>query len=136
MAFPAELHFSTFISAFMAVLAYGMENAPPPCISTVAELRHALKAVDKSVRTYLRFHARDLAPYSQKVRELLVCTMYHGLEEATYKLALAVAGVWRLHPLTPPPPGAGPAFQHPVFDQLLALVEQGTANSLLSRTDL
>ena len=33
MALPGELHFSTFISAFMAVLAYGMENAPPACIS-------------------------------------------------------------------------------------------------------
>ena len=136
MTLPAELHCITFISAFTAVLEYGMENAPPACISTVSELRHALEAVEKSVRTYLHFHARDLAPYSQKVRELLVRAMNHGLEEATYKLALAVAGVWRLHPLTPPPPGAGPAFQHPVFDQLLALVEQGTANSLLSRTDL
>ena len=85
------------------------------------------------MRTYLQFHARDLAPYSQDVRQLIVRAMNHGLEEATYKLALAAAGVWRLHPLTPPPPGAGPAFQHPVFAQLLALVGEGTANSLVSR---
>ena len=83
MGLPAELHFSTFISAFMAVLEYGMENAPPACISTVAELRHALEAVEKSVRTYLQFHARDLASYSQNVRELPVCAMNHSLEEAT-----------------------------------------------------
>ena len=133
MGLPAELHFSTFISAFMAVLEYDVENAPPACITTVAELRQALEAVEKSVRTYLQFHSRDPAPYSQNVRELLVRAMNHGLEEATYKLALAVAGVWRLHPLTPPPPGAGPAFQHPVFAQLLALVGEGTANSLVSR---
>ena len=63
MTLPAELHFSTFISAVMAVLEYGMENAPPACISTVAELRHALEAVEKSMRTYLQFHAPDIAPY-------------------------------------------------------------------------
>ena len=62
--------------------------------------------------------------------------MNHGLEEATYKLALAAAGVWRLHPMTPLPPGAGPALQRPVFSQLLALVEEGSANSLVSGTDL
>ena len=60
---PAELHFSTFISAFMAVLTHGMENAPPACITTVATLRYALEAVEKSMRTYLQFHAPDIAPY-------------------------------------------------------------------------
>ena len=58
-ALPAELHFSTFISAFVAVLEYGMGNAPPASITTVAELRYALETVEKSVPTYLQFHARD-----------------------------------------------------------------------------
>ena len=46
MALPTELHFTTFISAFMAVLEYDMENAPPSCITTVAELQHAFEAVE------------------------------------------------------------------------------------------
>ena len=59
MGLPAELHFSTFISASMAVLEYGMENAPPACISTVAELRHALEAVENSVRTSRPTHKKS-----------------------------------------------------------------------------
>ena len=81
-ALPAHLHLSTFISAFIAVLGYGMENGPPACISTVSELRHALETVEKPVRICLLFHALELVPYSQQVRELLVCAMNHGLEDA------------------------------------------------------
>ena len=136
MVLPAELHFSNFMAAFMTVLEYGMEDAPPACTTTVATLRHSLDTVEKSVWTYLQFHAHDLAPFSQKVRKLLVTAMNRGLEEATHKLALAAASVWRQHSLMPPPVGAGPTFQHPAFAQLLALVEEGAANSLVSRIDL
>ena len=132
MALTAELRFIPFISAFMAIPEDGMEKAPPAGTAKVAELLLALEAVEKTVRTYLQFHTRDLAPFSQNFRELHVCAMNLGLEEATYKLTLEEAGVWKLHPLTPPHPDAGGTFQKAVFAQLLALVEEGTANSLVS----
>ena len=69
---PVELHFKTFVAAFMTVLEYGMEDAPPTCNTTVATLRHSLETVEKRVRTYLQFHTHDLAHFPQKVRELLV----------------------------------------------------------------
>ena len=62
--------------------------------------------------------------------------MNRGFQEATHKLALTAASVWRQHLLMHPPAGAGPTFQHPVSAQLLALVVEGATNSLVSRIDL
>ena len=122
MVLPAELYFIIGVAAFMAVLGYGMKDAPPACTTTVATLRHCLETIEKSVRTYLQLQAHDLAPFPQKVREFLVTAMNRELEVATHKIALGPVSFWRQHPLMPPSAGAGPTFQHPVFAQLLALV--------------
>ena len=81
MVLPAELYFIIGVAAFMAVLGYGMEDAPPACTTTVATLRYCLETIEKSVRTYLQLHAHDLAPFPQKIHEFLVTAMNRGLRE-------------------------------------------------------
>ena len=133
---PAEIHFGTFIAAFMAVLEYGMEDAPVTCTHTVRSVRDALGKVERELLAYLQFHHLVLAPYNAQVREVLIQAINAGLKDAMYKLAVDAAAVRRQYPLVPPPPGSGPVFQPLAFTQLRALVEEGSTNSLVVRADM
>ena len=79
---PADVHFRTFIAAFVAVLKHGMHNTPPVCKNKVEGLKLVLEAAESVVQKYLLRHWRELAPNGTQVRNLLIPVINIGQDEA------------------------------------------------------
>eukprot|EP00904_Undaria_pinnatifida_P003694 jgi/Undpi1/13325/HiC_scaffold_8.g02984.m1 len=134
LAIPADVHFATFVAAFMETLEYGMEGAQAVCKGRVSQLRGELEAVQKSVEVYLRRHFSNLSPYSAEVRELLLRAMNGGLKAAMIALAMRRCAL----PGTPVRRRTGVPMTTPTtptFMRLRELVEEGAAASLRERKD-
>lgn len=52
---PADIHFSAFIVAFLALIEHGMKYTPVMCKYTVSELQKQRGNVDLIVRTNLQY---------------------------------------------------------------------------------
>ena len=81
-------------------------------------------------------HRLVLAPYNAQVRDALMQAINADLKDAMYMLAVDALVVRRPHPLVSPPPGSGFVFQPLAFKQLRALVEEGSTNSLVVRSEM
>ena len=62
LAMPADVHFATFVPAFMETLEYGTEGARGVWKGRVSHLRGELEAVQKSVEVNLLRHFSNLSP--------------------------------------------------------------------------
>ena len=133
---PMHLPFSTFVGALLAVIDYGMDDAPVRCRNRVCELREGLMAVEGRLRRYLQYHRITLEPFPEQVRDALIVAINEAFDEATLTLAVESEEIWRRHQLMPPPPGSGPEFKPPEFLQLSMLLEGGGTNSLAERSVL
>ena len=133
---PADLHFSTFIGALLAVIDYGIKYAPVMCWHRVRDLREGLMAVEGKLRGYLQYHRIPPEPFPEQVRDALIVAINEGFDEATYTLAVESADISRRHQPMPPPPGSGPEFKLPEFVPLHMLLEEGGTNSLAVRSVL
>ena len=120
----------------MAALEYGMEDAPVMSTRTVQSVGEALGKAEGELRAYLQFHRLVLAPYNVQVRGVLGRAINADIKDAIYRLAVDAAVVRRQHPLVPLPPRSGPVFQPLAFKQLRALVEEGSTNSLVVRSEM
>ena len=113
-----------------------MGGASAICTARVAELKHALVSVHALVLSYLQFHYMVLAPYPRPVREELLAAINAGLDEFTHDLAGQAGILGQAHPSGPPPSDSGEPVAAPRFARVRALLEEGSANSLASRTPL
>ena len=129
----AELHFATFVAAFLATLEYGMEGVQAVCKNRVRTLRGELEQLQNKVEVYLRRHYKTLLDHKDRVRKVLLTTMNGGLKAGMIDLAKQ-GGV--LHPkylYAPPPSGTGIPMPTLAFTRLRELVEEGAGPSLTER---
>ena len=87
VAMLAEVHFATFVAAFMATLEFSMEGAQAVCTNKVCALRTELEELQRTVEVYSRRHFSTLLEHSAKVRKLLLTAMSSGLKDAMTTLA-------------------------------------------------
>ena len=86
------------------------------------------------VLSYLQFHYIVLAPNPRPVREEVLAAINGGLGELTYDLAGQAGILGQAHPCGSPPPGSWEPVAAPRFARVRALLEEGSTNSLASRT--
>jgi len=130
---PAEVHFATFVAAFMATLEYGMEGAQAVCRNRVRTVREELEQLQKSVEVYLRRHYKSLLDHKDKVREVLIAAMNVGLQVGMIDLAKQGGVLHRKHRYAAPPAGTGVPMAPLAFTRLRELVEEGAGSSLTER---
>lgn len=133
---PAEDHLSTFVAALLAVIDYGMENAPRTCISRVTFLRVELQAATSQVCSYLRYHRQELQPDEQGVlRDSILSAGNEDLSDAFEELSYMASDLRRRYSNgIPPPSGAGAILLPPKFRRLMCLVDETNAMNLVEIT--
>ena len=118
---PADIHSSTFIAAFLAVIDHGMKDAPVMCERgwRTAEKSGAHRARAAGVTEVTPADTR--ATYAAQVRDTLVLAINAGLVDAMHTFAVESADLCWQHQLLSPPSGGGPSFKPPIFTQLRML---------------
>ena len=125
VAISAEVHFATFVAAFMAPLEYGMGGAEAVCMNRVRAMRTELEELQRMVKVYLRRHVSSLLAHSAKVRELFLTTINGGLKDGMTALATQGGALRRKHPFAAPAAGTGLPMTTMSFTRLRELVEEG-----------
>ena len=129
---PAQVHFATFVAAFLATLEYGMEGAQAVCKNRVRTLREELE-LQKTVEVYLRRHYTTLLHHKDKVREVLLTAMNGGLKAGMIDLAKQGGVLHRKYQYAPPRSGTGISMPTLEVTRLRELVEEGAGSSPTER---
>ena len=130
---PAEVHFATFLAAFMVTLEYGMEGAQAVCTNRVRALRTELEEQQRMVEIYLRRHSSTLLEHSTKVSELLLTVMNSVPKDGMTAFATQGSVLHWKHPFAAPAYGTGLPMIMMSFMRLRELGEEGAGTSLVER---
>ena len=130
---PAQVHFTTFVAAFLATLEYGMEGTQAVCKNRVRTLREELDQLQKTVEVYLRRHYTTLLSHKDKVRQVLLTAMNGGLKAGMIDLAKLGGVLHRHYQYAAPPSGTGIPMPTLDLTRVRELVEEGAGSSLTER---
>ena len=132
-ALPAQVHFATLMEVLMTAIEFGMDSTPEICVERVRSLRRVLELVVERLNPHLQLHYMLLTPFETKVRNLLVETINHGMNEGFHELAVQADEFQGNHKDGAPMPGTGDVVQVPKFRRLRKLLESDGMSSLAER---